>query len=346
MEPPTKVLKTASSAGNSQSDAALAMLGLENCQHKYRLGSSQLGTLHDSSMEARLGNFTKLRENLERDGYIYVRGLLPKKQVETARHAVLKHLRDQGLLAANAPWEEGMIGATPDSDQGRLTGAEALCRGPEILDCLEHDALREFFSKLFGGCDVLTYDYKWLRTVKQGESTGFHMDTVYMGPETSSLLTCWIPVMAVPLDLGGLAVCRGSHREEGFSQVRETYGALNLDTGDVGGTGWFSEDPDEVASYGGHWETAEFEAGDVVVFGMHTMHGSCVNQTGRWRISFDVRWQPKHEAVDQRWMLNANGDCPGLQGRWNLHRNDRREFPRTIEMAKRDWGLSPTSKLE
>ena len=32
----------------------------------------------------------------------------------------------------------------------------------------------------------------------------------------------------------------------GFEQFRQTYGKLDLDEADIGGTGWFTEDPDEV----------------------------------------------------------------------------------------------------
>ena len=33
----------------------------------------------------------------------------------------------------------------------------------------------------------------------------------------------------------------------GFEQFRQTYGKLDLDEADIGGTGWFTEDPDEVS---------------------------------------------------------------------------------------------------
>ncbi|CAE8680499.1 unnamed protein product [Polarella glacialis] len=230
--------------------------------------------------------------------------------------------------------------AAGDSDQGRLRGTEALCQQPEIKACLEHEALRRFFGDLFGRRAV-TYDFKWLRAVRRGQSSGFHMDTVYMGNcAAPNLLTCWIPLMAVPLELGGLTVCRGSCSLPTFAPVRESYGRLDLDSGDVGGTGWFSEDPEEVAHFGGQWQTADFAPGDVVVFNMHTMHGSSVNQTSRWRLSFDVRWQPEDEPLDSRWMRrSADGVIPGDTSRWALHRDDPVEFPRTMNMAKRDWGL-------
>lgn len=300
------------------------------------MDTPQLGRLRDSSGLAP----TELRARLKEDGYIFVRGLLPPEPVRAAKLSILEHLRDQGLLAEGAELEEGIIGAIHSSDQGRLRGAEQLSAATPVQALLTHEALRGFFCELFGR-PALTYDYKWLRAVRRGESSGFHMDTVYMGSlETENLLTCWIPLMSVPLELGGLAVCRGSSSDPGFARVRETYGRLDLDRDDVGGTGWFSEDPEEAGRFGGRWETSDFKPGDIVVFTMHTMHGSCVNRTDRWRLSFDVRWQPADEPVDSRWMKDGDGQIPGLKSRWQLHRSDPKEYPRTMEMAKKDWGLS------
>jgi len=65
--------------------------------------------------------------------------------------------------------------------QGKLMGdGLALPKQASIKRIIEGNELRNFFESLLGG-EVLTYDYKWLRTVKPGESSGAHMDSVYMG---------------------------------------------------------------------------------------------------------------------------------------------------------------------
>ena len=45
-------------------------------------------------------------------------------------------------------------------------------------------------------------------------------------------------------------------------------------------------------------------AGDVVIFGMHTLHMSTANIApgGRIRLSVDVRWQPAGDVIDDRYM--------------------------------------------
>ena len=64
-----------------------------------------------------------------------------------------------------------------------------------------------------------------------------------------------------------------------------------------------------------------FRAGDVMLFDMFTLHGSCDNRMGggRVRLSFDVRWQLAGEAEDDRWFgapPKGHGDLSygGLNG--------------------------------
>ena len=47
--------------------------------------------------------------------------------------------------------------------------------------------------------------------------------------------------------------------------------------------------------------------GDVILFGMHTMHASTTNLTSRFRLSCDVRFQPASEPADNRWVAGGPG---------------------------------------
>jgi len=54
---------------------------------------------------------------------------------------------------------------------------------------------------------------------------------------------------------------------------------------------------------GGRWLTApRFCMGDLVTFGMTTVHGSLDNQSDRIRISTDSRYQLASEPADERWI--------------------------------------------
>ena len=105
---------------------------------------------------------------------------------------------------------------------------------------------------------------------------------------------------------GGLALLQGSHRLPGFERVRETYGEHDVHKAGIAGDGWLSRDPLELLGFdhgpaaeaagqgeAARWVTADFAAGDVVLFGMHMLHGSVGNQTAEtMRLSCDVRFQP------------------------------------------------------
>ena len=52
--------------------------------------------------------------------------------------------------------------------------------------------------------------------------------------------------------------------------------------------------------------TRNFEAGDIVIFGMYTLHGALENYCplNRVRLSCDVRWQPETLPLDTRYFGN------------------------------------------
>jgi ectoine hydroxylase-related dioxygenase (phytanoyl-CoA dioxygenase family) len=54
--------------------------------------------------------------------------------------------------------------------------------------------------------------------------------------------------------------------------------------------------------YGGRWLSSEFEAGDVLIFGMFTIHASLDNHSPSIRLSSDSRYQLASEPVDERWV--------------------------------------------
>ncbi|CAK9095754.1 Uncharacterized protein SCF082_LOCUS44969 [Durusdinium trenchii] len=270
----------------------------------------------------------RLRARLWADGYLFLRckvpvfsseckpvprGLLPSSAVQKARLSLLRGLQSLGLLAKDTPLEEGK--AAPKS-AGKAADATADVRSlasSEVLALLNHpepwrygtrEDLFLFLDHFLNSPAQPVFDSANLRAVLPQQSTGFHTDSVYMGrlmQQPTELLAVWIPVTEIPLEMGGLVLCRGSNSHPGFEHFRATYGRLDLDEADVGGSGWFTEDPREaqrslrrgnrrpIIAFGGQMETAHFRPGDVVLFTMHSIHGSSVNCTDRYRLSMDFR---------------------------------------------------------
>lgn len=239
-----------------------------------------------------------LHARMAEDGYLFARGLIDRDKVLKARATVLNYMAERDALVPGEPVLEGVMPAA-----GRtvpMMGRRAITHHPDILAVYEGVELFNFFERYFGE-PAITFDYKWLRGVGNEEFTGAHYDVVYMGRGSERLHTCWVPFDDIPLQKGTLAMCVGSHSDAGFERIRQTYGRMDVDRDNV--EGWFTKDPLEIIEkFGGRWLTTEFRAGDVMIFGMYTMHASTTNVTNRYRLSADVRFQPASDPVDKRWI--------------------------------------------
>lgn len=296
-----------------------------------------------------------LQHVLERDGYLRVRGVIDRAAVLWARRRVLHELRECGAVVPVAAQDAE---DSDDSDEaeaemwradlgpgGReaipfMEGSTSLTRGPELSAALEAAPLYELFAGLFGARPALTFDFKWLRGMPPGGFTGVHVDNVYMSRGSQSVLSCWIPLGDIPVEEGVVAVLEGGHRAAGgLSRFQETYGSCDIEAEGLEGTGWFTEDPTEVEALGGRWVTADFRAGDILIFRLQTPHMSTRNNTNRVRLSCDTRWQPSDEPTDPRYVGDAAGHADvkfGVHGKAN---GDARAAGVTMTDLRQRWGL-------
>ncbi len=295
-------------------------------EHEVAFKSPNLGELRDCNNL--LDNPEGLDAQMDEDGYLLVRGLIDRETVMNGRRAILKYSEDNG----NQPFKPGteLMEAVynPEGRMCRVMGQRPVTHQPDVLAVLEGTALTRFFQKFFD-TSVLTFDYKWLRFVGPTHHSGPHFDYVYMGRGSQRLHTCWVPFDDVPVDKGTLAVLVGSHNLPSFERVRNTYGKTDVDRDRT--PGHFGKDPLAISDkYGGSWQTANFNAGDVIVFTMHTMHASTRNMSDRWRISCDIRFQPAGDPVDGRW-VGENPISHSVQ--------DESKTPVSFEEAREKWGV-------
>lgn len=284
------------------------------------LGSRYLGTLREANDI--LHDAAALQARMEEDGYLLIRDLHDTEKVLAARRMLLENLDKNEQLDRSYPMMDAVV--KPGARGAFLGGSKTLTRDPAFLAMVESPEIMGFFAH-FLQSDVLTFDYKWLRLVAPGDFTGAHYDIVYMGRGTHNLYTCWTPIGDVSYELGPLAICVGSHR---FEKIRETYGQMDVDRDKV--TGWFSNNPYElVDTFGGQWQTAEFAAGDVLIFGMYTMHGSLTNVSNRFRLTCDTRYQRASDPVDERWI----GENPIAHYAWQQGETV------SMEAARKKWNV-------
>ncbi|MFD0670683.1 phytanoyl-CoA dioxygenase family protein [Cohnella sp. GCM10027633] len=253
------------------------------------LGGEHLTNLRSSN--ELLHDIDALRGRLAEDGYLLLRRFHDREQVLTARKAVLAKMDKLGKLDRDTLLEEGVMA---DGSKSLFFGGtnEDL---PELLGVLNGDHIMRFFDELLGE-QSLTYHYKWLRAVGKGDYTGAHYDIVYMGRGTENVYTVWSPLGDIDYAMGGLAICLDSHN---FDSLKKSYGKKDSDRD---GIGHYTDDPLVITEkFGGKWATAEFEAGDILIFGMFLMHCSLENTTNAYRLSVDTRYQSAFEKIDERW---------------------------------------------
>jgi hypothetical protein len=282
-----------------------------------------------------INDATALRARMATDGYLFLPGLLHRDEVLAAREEVLRRLAAEGIVDdTNHPLMDGVV-------LPKATNAFApnLAKdNPPLMKVLYEGPMMAFYESFLGG-PVRHFDYTWFRAKTPGTHTATtpHYDVVYMGRGTKNLWTSWTPLGDVPFDNGGLIVLEGSHK---LDELRRTYGESDVDKfceneGDAArivaaaraeqreltsdersaihwnSTGQYSTDAIATRTeLGGRWLTAEYAAGDLLVFSMFTMHASADNQSDRIRLSSDSRYQLASEPADERWI----GDDPPIHG--------------------------------
>jgi hypothetical protein len=285
--------------------------------------ASAFGELRRSDDIARDG--AALRARMAEDGYLFMPGLLNVERLRAARQYVVDQLAELGLLDDRFPRMEAV---TRPGGQGGFMPDKLAQRNPALLDVLYAGPMMEFHERFLGG-PVRHYDFTWFRCVGAGGSGTYpHTDVVYMGRGTFHLYTSWTPIGDVPVEVGGLMILEGSHRQREklanyLSRDVDVYctnrpDAEAIASGQKNWQDWdgrLSSDPVSLREkLGGRWLTTDFRMGDVLVFGMATVHASLDNHSNRFRLSSDSRYQLASEPVDERW-VGANPIAHGPAGK-------------------------------
>jgi ectoine hydroxylase-related dioxygenase (phytanoyl-CoA dioxygenase family) len=275
------------------------------------MGDSRILSAHGTEVPAELLGELKptaadvggavMREQIERDGYLYMPGALDREAVLAARAEVFGRLAEVGEICE--PAAEGI--STGSSQRGELiddlgTFWKSVSEGAAVRQVTHAGPIVSLMEKFLGGV-VEPYDFLWLRAMHRGRASAYHFDHVYMNRGTANLFTVWTPLGDMSLEEGPIAMVEGAHLWE---DLIAEYRGFDVEV-DTSRLGHVTMDPVAlVKERGTRLLTAEFRAGDVLVFPMFNLHGSLDNRSaeGRVRLSCDTRYQLASEKFDERWV--------------------------------------------
>ena len=243
-----------------------------------------------------------LSDQLDQRGYLLLRGVHDRSQVDAARLEVLHQLAAVGEV--KEPIEGGLASGTSrrrdiypaTEDLGAFW--QSVSEGTALRSVINGPRIAKVMSQLFRE-PAEHFSFAWLRAMASGRASPLHIDHPYMNRGSKRLVTCWTPLCPISLTNGTLYILEGSHR---WPDIRKAFEGHDVDR-DPSRPGHIEEDPIHLAKRkSAKLLTAEFEMGDCLVFGMFTVHGSFDNnsESGLIRLSCDTRFQPSADPMDER----------------------------------------------
>jgi len=226
-----------------------------------------------------------LRARIERDGFLFLPGLLPRTAVLEARAAMIAVLAEAGWLDPRHDPDR----AIPDMDRFCVEPEPAFMQvyyrelSQKSLNALQHHpALVGLFERMLGG-PVLPHPRITARNIfphREDFTTPAHQDYVAI-QGTPDHFAAWIPLGDCGPEMGGLELAVGSNRH-GIYDMRPSLGAGQLEI---------------IADEAFDWAYSPCACGDVIVHSAMTVHRGVPNRSDRFRLSMDYRYQRVDEPV-------------------------------------------------
>ncbi|KAM0558012.1 hypothetical protein ACHAPJ_005179 [Fusarium lateritium] len=274
-----------------------------------------------------------LRARYEKDGYLFVKGILPRSDVLDCRKAYFKFLSPSGVLQPSSDPVDGIfdpdnkgfdypsIGAGPCGEEQKTGSFASLAEKAHTesfyLEFSRHPVLRDFVSKLKGwGDDTKLLPRSLLRNnTPHNNAIGVHYDQSFLRYGEATSVTAWVPIGDISLQGGGLMYLEGSDSlgqdlEEGFNRKAREGGMSEEERIDAFNKNMMSNGFLELGPIkftkdngGRRWLLTEYEAGDVVFHKPHMIHSSTINKDpeNRIRLGTDLRFVDSSRPHDTRW---------------------------------------------
>lgn len=228
-----------------------------------------------------------LRQQIGSRGYVLVRNLLPKSEVQQLLTDIAQTLYRTGWLVSD------------HDPSDRIANRNAACGDPdpafkrayrevfslERFHSLPHHPRLRAVMKMIVGERVLVHPKPIGRLIfPQCERLRVHahQDYRFMNGDPECF-TAWIPLHDCPIEVGPLQILEGSHHFGFQTHVDENLHVPEIPAG---------------TEIGDEWVGGSINAGDVLIFHSLTVHAAAPNLSNKMRISLDCRFQDYARAIN------------------------------------------------
>ncbi|KAL8988959.1 MAG: hypothetical protein Q9177_002053 [Variospora cf. flavescens] len=317
------VLSAPGTPSDKSKDTASRLPSLRSTQGNY-VDQSSTGWMRSTHRDMPLD---EMRQRYRKDGYIWIKDVIPREDVYDMREHYFSHFSHTGMLRPGTSPRDGIFNPSSDPNAHEGIGGipeeatkqllNAVHADPYYRNFLAHPNLRAFIRHFTGWKQELIVDRALLRHNCPGSrSTGVHYDQYFLRDGDDEFLTAWVPIGDCAPAGGGLMYLENStslgkdleadflrkaehlpkeERIDAFNKFMTHDGFMSHDAVE------FREEHKEKA---GRWLVGDYEAGDVVFHNPWMIHAATKNEDerGRIRLASDLRFYEEGARLDRRWM--------------------------------------------
>ena len=250
-----------------------------------------------------LGDGARLRDTLYEDGYLFLRRLVDPHQIATVKQDIMRILREHHIIEEDGA-DDPMWSGGPHPTEGEyMAFYDRIARMESFVQLAESPEIVALMEGIFDG-PVQVWTQRLIRVMYPDPDApapiglGAHQDGNFrFGYQSQSFNACWMPLMEINQEIGGLAVSPGSHIR---GELDHGGGSVASSAKGVKEKKVFGLDAESRS-----WVTSDFEPGDAVIFTSLTVHRGILNRSDRIRLSCDFRYQRVDDSAS--WLAHTLG---------------------------------------
>ena len=250
-----------------------------------------------------LGDAARLSAILQDDGYLFLRRLVDPQQIATVKQDIMQILRQHQIIEDDGADDPLFSGGPHATESEYMAFYDRIARLDSFVQLAESPAIVALMEGLFGGL-VQVWTQRLIRVLYPDPDApapiglGAHQDGNFrFGYLSQSFNACWLPLMEINQEIGGLAVAPGSHSR---GELDHGGGSVASSAKSVKEKKVFGLDPESLS-----WVTSDFQPGDAVIFTSLTVHRGILNRSDRIRLSCDFRYQLADDSAS--WLAHTLG---------------------------------------